>query len=666
MLMYCFIILLSHYFDALSFYMIQMTLKFPRKTSVPRTNYQEHINNMQASRLEQLRASVLPTFEVNKNSPLNPKIMSQKVINNVQPALTARRLIPTKNNKLPPGDSSNVALYATKGQYTVNAENVLGSTYMAQRLKDMKEQRMMPAIMERSMASYGGRDFHINQRSPTSISLASNDYNPASANTTIDKMYNPMLPDSDTNVRLKDLQPVVDERIDQKRCEHEWLYESDQAALNLNAFHDPHRRERNRMQEEAYQALNHELGLNRWTNDARKTYLHNDTTNNITFDVKDRVTRAHFDELSPATAKDIVISGTREAYDPAKYDITGIDRLTDAERKYDPVRAASKLFKDLVHKAKKEAFNADADDTSNTSTPNIIEVVAASVKGIFGIKQQKTHKSNREDIYDDTPIDTLEAFNSNLEGVLTDAYSDNFKLGDKNTQHIRLVINRDYSKPIVTNDAEDTAYSIVMLDDQQGLQLKKATMYAQDGKFIVLRQLEHDKIMKDTSTAANDVFVTTIPFEALDTSFRQHIEYLNPLYNTRSQPLRLTYDDMCSVLEFIEEHPNVEQRLTIKQALDNIRSMDYDRDIKNGFTNNNSMFIEGKVLDRMTDTIRKRISDKQRGRAVNSNAIDDTLDTTTNANSKALNLKTRVSIDPQVTPRAGYIGDFKGVRYNPV
>ena len=600
----------------------------------------------------------LLNVEVSKNSPFNPKL-NEPVKVNITAQVNSKKLAPVKGQITNPGNSANVALYDIRGEYTVNAENVLGSPIMAQKLINDKRERIQLQTDARQYAYNPSEHvYNIARVGESGISFKSNSYCPNKTNVVMET-YNPMLPESETNKRPANLPVVPHERMDRKRNERAYLLPSDQANLALNLLHSEETKLRRKRQEDMQKAMLKETGINRWIDDNNKVYLRAQDAEKPTVDALDTGIKRKI-----ITEYDTI--GQREEFEPQDYH--AVNRLIDIQHEFNKNndRQMQALFTEYQKKASKEFFNGE-EETTQRGNKNIVETIASAVLNVLGINSTKEHYRNTWE-NNRTPYGDCKC----KEDKFSDFIKENFQFMSKGTKPVKLVINRDYNKPIVmdiTDEYDNKAASYIMIDDPSAdvLNLKRTMTYVQDGKFIVIQQLESDRVLgSDTNPMQDDFLLTVVPLEELNEDFRIKLNILNPLMNERAQNLKLTYKDYEDIIEWLDHSPDKTQRTTLKQIAENVRSFDYERDIRNSFENNTDMFITVPVKNKMVDTIRHKIQDKMKGRiepaAASANTGHNTEEVRRiNTKKRNENIKAPIQSSRTVNPNKNR---FKDLKYN--
>lgn len=593
---------------------------------IPKSFTQQRINGIDRARLNQLRTSnMMPSIRINKNDPFNPRLRDP-VRENTKVKLIERHTMPSKQQTLNPGDN-NIALYDIRSQYSNMAEEELGMPILRQQLLDNKQDKIDSIARSRAWADapIGNpslRAYNINELSESTINMGpSHDYRPEKIYKTISSTYNPMLPDSETNKRPDYLPPAVDDRIDRKRNEREWMYESEQKTMALNLQNSEEVARKRKLEEKMHEANRGGNGVNRWSYDDKKTYVnqyqHKDTElhaadKGVKDDVRDKY--AHWAKYSARETLDS--TDIKNNLHLAQSVLEHKNRIYD-----DHIRSTEKLYKHKLEQVKKQREAFDEQKHEPEANSNMFKTIVDKVKDILGV-----HKKT-----DDVSFEQRNAFDATKNNLTNIVTSEAFQMYSKNTDHVKLVTNRGIDKPIIIDGADEysnIAEGIISLDKNAGdkFQIKKTLAFLQDGKFIILQQQERNSIFGgDLNPVNDDLLVTVIPFEGLDTSFRQHVNQLNQFTETRARPLNLTYEDYGNIVDWIEHHPDTQQRMPIKTVIDNVRAFDYKRDIENSFSNDSSVFIDTNVKDKLVDTIRKHHSDKIVNRVAPAASTDETV-----------------------------------------
>jgi hypothetical protein len=234
--------------------------------------------------------------------------------------------------------------------------------------------------------------------------------------------------------------------------------------------------------------------------------------------------------------------------------------------------------------------------------------------------------------------------------------TERFQTIARNTNHVKLCNVRGVDKPIIMNGDDEysnMAAGIITLDKSSADDFKivKTVAYVQDGQFIIMQKLENDRVFTgDMNEINDDLLILTVPEEDLDKAFRHRIDQLNPYKNKRAQVLNLTYDDYVKVVNFAENNPSRQERISLKTAFDNVRGFNYERDILNGgHDEDGSTFIDITVKDKLVDTIRKRVNPKITTRTMPNYATDTTAESVNDTSKLLLKNRFGTGLSPNYT-----------------
>jgi hypothetical protein len=545
---------------------------------------------------------------VNKNNPYNPKI-NEPVKNNILVTANLKKTAPVKNYNMGAGNG-NVALYAIRNTALGDAE----STYLTNTLNDNARQRIELITDARQYASSPAEGaYSVARVGPMSVALRSDSYTPASRSSNPYEAYNPMLPESEYNVRPKDLPVVTDERIERHRNDRPWLLDSEKHDLELKLRNSDERKKRLAAQEAAYDALHKNSRTNRWKYDEKKAYLDVNDSKNFR-NAESAHVRVVADPSIPQQRTKVSVAATNEVLQENAPEVSHDNRELVLPQST-PVRVSFE-----------------------PSKPTLLESITTAVTNFFGLTKSAPLADTLE------ARETFERRRYDIEDVIS---SEAFHAMQKSGwDHVKLINNRDWDGPIVVDPVDEysnIAAGIITYDDELGL--KKSVVFKQDGKFIIVQKQQEESVLGGALNRTEDLDVTVIPEEYVDKEFRQHIDLINPLIEHRAQPLNMTYEDYIQMIEWIEQNQDLTERMTARYVIDNVRGFNYERDIMNSYSTDSTVFLETFAKSKMVDDIRTKFQEKVVQR-VTPAAAATVLPSDV---SSSMNFKTRV--DNPYTPR---------------
>lgn len=602
---------------------------------------QNHCNNIEAARAAQSRKCAIASVKIDKNSPFNIKI-KDPIKDNYQVAINSKIQRPlVKNANLNPGDT-NVALYDIRGRALSDTEQTLLQNHLMHR-HDERVQLQIDAV---KYAQHGvnvpsNGCFNLAQVNEKEINFCgrSDDYVPKRMRKTIADVYNPMLPTSETNERPYDLPAIMDERIERKRNERPYLYESEQMALNLNVAKSDEVKRKRQMQTDMLEVNRNGNGVSRLKYDRR---MHPE----VAYSTEDEseikeVNRLKGSELNPYNKTDIIPK--RNAYDES--DSKHLHEINSANVKDEVKNDMNGTRLQEISAASELKIHRDKSENKQQKNEGVMQTIVEKFKNLIGLERQDPVKIVKRG--------SFETHKNDLELEMT---TERFQTIARNTNHVKLCNVRGVDKPIVMNGDDEysnMAAGIITLDKTvaDDFKIVKTVAYVQDGQFIIMQKLENDRVfMGDMNEVNDDLLVLTVPEEDLDKDFRHRIDQLNPYKNKRAQVLNLTYNDYVQVTNFAENNQTRQERLSVNTAFDNVRGFNYERDILNGgHDEDGSTFIDVTLKDKLVDTIRKRVNPKITTRVMPNYAVDTTAENVTGTSKLQLKNRSGAGLSPNYT-----------------
>lgn len=505
-------------------------------------------------------------------------------------------------------------------------------------------------------------------------------------------LYNPNLPESETNKRPESFGPSQkDERLHAYHTnDREYNYEHDRAIIADNLRRSEDLKERNARQLEADSALNHWAHHDR-NYEPKQEYRHIQPTSQYRLSEDDvaRASKQNDRNVAPEFKQKEAFVNSRTH----EFDANDINHLTDAiDRSYSPDidRQQTVDFLQANLRQRIEQFSTDesvANAHGNSST-NIVErfadYISDVVLGAFGWNKNKDRSvetasesftnvkerassahlakfdsdgSIRVDYVvsqntetDNSDLSTLKTFNSGLSKNQYDR-----------REHMLVVKNGELIDAYPDEDNSYTAVSFIDEDPLVQNGFNRHIIMLDGGKLTIIQKRAEEAIFQGEKLG-DDVLVIELPIEAVDYKVRERLFKLNT-GTKRDKVLELTYDDFVLFRDYIVKHPELQERLKVEQLHFRVRGNTYDEDIIHNFEGRKT-FTSDAVYNALAANAREHLIQHRKGRVekpIESAGIDST-QTPIQRNIKRESLKPpQLSIPRIVGVKRGQFDGIKNV-----
>lgn len=551
----------------------------------PRYMLDSRLNNdllgMEISRVESARG-LSPMNMPSGETPFNPSL-SIDVDYSLKNSSPVKSRVLTKYENMSNGDNNNIALYDPRQElddYT--------KLKMAKELKTVAESRV------RLQQLQGTHDLNGVPFAASPASHHDSQFNGNANGNANGWSYNPNLPESETNVRPKNKPHAVDIRAHRNTTEREWNYESDRAKIAYDLQRSEHIRDRNEAQKQADAALFNRAYNDRYV-ESRQPYRGRTDTRGYTIEnnTSGAPSRRSFKDHPEAFVN------TRKL-DSSKYVADGYDKeYTSAWNK-----ELGKTYDQQMQNSRIEGF-------SKRYVENGASYIADTIKTFFGWGPvRETYDSDKDMHRRKLDVENFK------EAIINSDVGNDFNVGLTSRDyykpnHMMVVKNGDLVESYPETEYNNVAAANVTSDVDTGL-TRSVALFTDDKLLFVQERAANAIFDGDNMAIGDDVLVTEIPVEALDTSMREHIR-AKRMGTNRDKVVELTYEEFEALSDYVANDPSLQHRESRQQLHSRTRTSDYDKSIIENF-DGHTTFVDETVVTGVANGARKRAFNHTKGR----------------------------------------------------